>query len=74
MDFGGLPADQRAAGYREVTRTHIRIAQSAEAPELRASHLELASLWTRLAEEAERHVGKTVRDFADSDTASENRA
>jgi hypothetical protein len=63
MEFGGLPADQRAAGYRELARTHVKIAQAAEALEVRASHLELASLWTRLAEEAERHMGAGARDL-----------
>jgi hypothetical protein len=67
MEFGGLPADERAAGYRELARTHMKIAEAAEALELRVSHLQLASLWTRLAEEAERRVGESARGFASSD-------
>jgi hypothetical protein len=67
MEFGGLPADQRAAGYRELARTHVKIAEAAEAPGVRASHLELASLWTRLAEEAARHVGARARELAGRD-------
>jgi hypothetical protein len=70
MDFGGLPPDQRAAGYRELARNHMRIAEASEHPGARVSHLELASLWTRLAEEAERRAGDSLSAAEQDDTAS----
>jgi hypothetical protein len=66
MDFGGLPPDQRAAGYRELARNHMRIAGACESTGLRVSHLELASLWTRLADEAERQASAPARDLTDT--------
>ncbi|RAK55884.1 hypothetical protein DJ017_15910 [Phenylobacterium soli] len=35
---------------------HLRMAQRVSAPEARASHLELAALWTRLAAQADHQI------------------
>lgn len=47
---------ERAARYRELADMHLKVAASSKAPEARASHLELAALWTRLAAQADRQA------------------
>ena len=54
METGDLSPRQRAAGYRNLAASQLALAGRARLPEIRATHLELAAMWTRLAEEAER--------------------
>lgn len=56
MEVGDLPARQRAAKYRDLAQSQRELAEACELPEIRATHLELAAMWGRLAEEAERHL------------------
>ncbi|WP_334164454.1 hypothetical protein [Phenylobacterium sp.] len=56
MEADDLPARQRAAKYRDLAQSQRELAEACELPEIRATHLELAAMWGRLAEEAERHL------------------
>lgn len=56
QDLELLPPAQRAARYRELADMHLTLGQQAKVAEARASHLELAGLWTRLAASAERQA------------------
>jgi len=56
MEVGDLPPRERAARYRDLAQAQCELAEASELPEIRATHLELAAMWSRLAEEAERHV------------------
>jgi hypothetical protein len=60
LDLSGLPSCERAARYRELADLHLRLGQAAILAEARASHLELAALWTRLAAQAERQSAEAV--------------
>jgi hypothetical protein len=60
LDLSGLPSSERAARYRELADMHLRLGQAAILAEARASHLELAALWTRLAAQAERQSAEEV--------------
>jgi len=60
LDLSGLPSSERAARYRELADMHLRLGQAAILAEARASHLELAALWTRLAAQAVRHSAEEV--------------
>lgn len=52
-EFSRRPGAERAARYRELADMHLRYGEQAHDPAARASHLELAALWTRLAAQAE---------------------
>jgi hypothetical protein len=54
METGGLPPWQRAARYRDLAASQLEMAGRAKLPEISSAHLELAAMWTRLAEEADR--------------------
>lgn len=56
MEVGDLPARERAARYRELAQAQCELAEACDLPEIRATHLELAAMWGRLAEEAERRL------------------
>ncbi|MDB5494833.1 MAG: hypothetical protein JWP86_2170 [Phenylobacterium sp.] len=58
----GLSPTERAAHYRELADMHLQLGQGAVVAEARASHLELAALWTRLAAQAEHEAAQPVRD------------
>jgi hypothetical protein len=53
MDMGGLSPRERAAHYRALAAAQLELGGRAEA-EIASTHFELAAMWTRLAEEAER--------------------
>lgn len=55
-DVTGLAPADRARRYRDLADMHLKLAASASAPEARASHLELAALWTRLAAQADHNL------------------
>lgn len=59
MEIGDLPAQERAARYRDLAQSQRELADACELPEIRATHLELAGMWSRLAEEAERRMEPT---------------
>lgn len=54
MDLEGLGPGERAARYREMARAQMERAGQSGQPEMQAVCLELAAMWTRLAEAAER--------------------
>ena len=53
FDAEGVSSAGRAAHYRELADMHLKLGQKTASAEARASHLELAALWTRLAAQAE---------------------
>lgn len=53
FDAEGVSSEGRAAHYRELADMHLKLGQATASPEARASHLELAALWTRLAAQAD---------------------
>ncbi len=63
-DLTAQPPSERAARYRELADMHLRLGQSAAAPEARAAHLELAALWTRLAAQADHLAANDATDPA----------
>lgn len=65
MEIGDLPARERAARYKDLAQSQRELADGCELPEIRATHLELAAMWSRLAEEAERHVEPASRADAE---------
>jgi len=52
-DLSLRPGAERAARYRELADMHLAFAQETADAAARASHLELAALWTRLASQAD---------------------
>ena len=56
MEFESLPPNERAARYRQKANEQVQLAAGADTPDIRASSLELAAMWMRLAEAAERGV------------------
>ena len=54
MDLSHLTGPDRAERYREMAKQQLKLAAEGDNEEVRASCLELAAMWTRLAEEAER--------------------
>lgn len=50
MNVDDLTPPARARHYRDCARRQLRLAATAETAELRATCLELAAMWTRLAE------------------------
>ena len=46
------PAEERAERYRKLADMHLRLGRKTAIADARASHLELAALWTRLAAQA----------------------
>lgn len=59
-DITTLPPAQRAAHYRTLADRHLRLGEAAGLAEARASNLELAALWTRLAAQAEHEATHPV--------------
>jgi len=59
----GLSPTARAAHYRELVEMHLRLGRATTLAEARASHLELAALWTRLAAQADHEAAQPVRDL-----------
>ena len=55
-DLSDLPPGERARRYREFAEMHLHLGGEAQAEQARAAHLELASLWTRLATQADRQA------------------
>jgi len=55
FDAEGVSPERRAAHYRGLADMHLKLGQDTASADARASHLELAALWTRLAAQAE-HV------------------
>lgn len=62
MDTEGLSPQLRAQHYRECARVQLDLAASAGTAEIRAACLELAGLWTRLAEAAEHETRAAAPD------------
>jgi hypothetical protein len=60
VEFESLSPQERAERYRAKARDQIGLAEGADTPEIRASCLELAAMWMRLAEAAQR--GGAERD------------
>ena len=52
-DLASLTPGARAARYRQLAEMHLKFAREVRDPAMRGSHLQLASLWTRLASAAE---------------------
>ena len=61
-DVTGLSPTARAAHYRELADMHLQLGQATTFAEARASHLELAALWTRLAAQADHEAAQPIRD------------
>ena len=70
VDLQDQPPAARAAHYRELADMHLQAAQTAAASEARASHLELAALWTRLAAQADHQPADPLESAPDPAQAS----
>jgi hypothetical protein len=53
MEFESLPPGERAARYRRKANEQVALASGADTPDIRATCLELAAMWMRLAEAAQ---------------------
>ena len=62
-DISRLPPEQRAQRYRRLADMHLRFAEQVHDAGMQAAHLELASLWTRLAAAAEHGNMAVAPDF-----------
>ncbi|HVI33969.1 hypothetical protein [Phenylobacterium sp.] len=69
MEIGDLPPRQRATRYKDLAQAQRELADACDLPEIRATHLELAAMWARLAEEAERHADTPRPGDADESAA-----